>query len=314
MTQRKLNLESAAQTLDSIPQEVVGGKGANNITNIGLGGEKRRRGMRRPAQFWVGLVIIAIIVFVAIFAQWLAPHDYAKQNLTKGLLPPIWMEGSDPAYILGTDRLGRDLLSRVMVGARVSTSVGLFSVLLGGVIGISLGTVAGYFGGGIDRFLTRLMDIQLSFPPVFLAIAIIAVMGQNLTNMIIVLGLVSWVQYARVSRGATLSLRSQEFMLAARAIGSRTHRMIWRHLLPSVLPPLAVIATINMSAMILNEASLSFLGLGVQPPTPAWGSMVSEARAIMGVAWWNAFFPGLAIALFVIGGNLMGDGLNQRRK
>lgn len=271
-----------------------------------------RRFERRPLQFWVGLIIIAFIIFVAIFANWLSPHDYTEQNLTKGMLPPFWMEGSDPAYPLGTDRLGRDLLSRLMVGARVSTAVGVFSVLLGGAIGITLGMIAGYFGGGVDRFLTRLMDIQLSFPPVFLAIAIIAAMGQSLTNMIVVLGLVSWVQYARVSRGATLSLRNQEFMLAARAIGAGTGRMIWRHLLPSVLPPLAVIATVNMSAMILNEASLSFLGLGVQPPTPAWGSMVSEARSIMSIAWWNAVFPGLAIALFVIGGNLMGDGLSRR--
>ena len=275
--------------------------------------EPRRRVVRRPLQFWVGLTIILLILFVAIFAKWLSPHDYADQDLTKGMLPPFWMEGSDPAYLLGTDRLGRDLLSRLMYGARVSTAVGVFSVLLGGAIGITLGLIAGYFGGGVDRFLTRLMDIQLSFPPVFLAIAIIAALGQSLTNMIIVLGLVSWVQYARVSRGATLSLRNQEFMLAARAIGVGTGRMIWRHLLPSVLPPLAVIATVNMSAMILNEASLSFLGLGVQPPTPAWGSMVSEARSIMSIAWWNAVCPGLAIALFVIGGNLMGDGLSRRK-
>jgi peptide/nickel transport system permease protein len=274
--------------------------------------ESRRMVVRRPAQFWVGLILLAGILFVAVFAPWLSPHDYAEQNLTKGMLPPFWMEGSDPAYILGTDRLGRDLLSRLMFGARVSTLVGVFSVLLGGAIGISLGMISGYFGGGVDRFLTRLMDIQLSFPPVFLAIAIIAAMGQSLTNMIIVLGLVSWVQYARVSRGATLTLRSQEFMLAARAIGAGRGRIIWRHLLPSVLPPLAVIATVNMSAMILNEASLSFLGLGVQPPTPAWGSMVSEARSIMSIAWWNAVFPGVAIAIFVIGGNLMGDGLSRR--
>lgn len=275
--------------------------------------ETRRRFVRRPTQFWVGLLIILVILFVAIFAEWLSPHGYAEQNLTKGMLPPFWMKGSDPAYLLGTDRLGRDLLSRLMVGARVSTAVGVFSVLIGGAIGITLGMIAGYFGGRIDAFLTRLMDIQLSFPPVFLAIAIIAATGQSLTTMIVVLGLVSWVQYARVSRGATLALRSQEFMLAARAIGASTGRMIWRHLLPSVLPPLAVIATVNMSAMILNEASLSFLGLGVQPPTPAWGSMVSEARAIMSTAWWNAVFPGLAIALFVIGGNLMGDGLSRRK-
>lgn len=273
-----------------------------------------RRTVRRPAQFWVGFIIILLIIFVAAFANWLSPHDYTSQNLTKGMLPPFWMEGSDPAYLLGTDRLGRDLLSRLMVGARVSTAVGLFSVLIGGFIGITLGMVAGYFGGGVDRFLTRLMDIQLSFPPVFLAIAIMAAMGQSLTNMIIVLGFVSWVQYARVSRGATLSLRNQEFMLAARAIGVGTGGIIWRHLLPSVLPPLAVIATVNMSAMILNEASLSFLGLGVQPPTPAWGSMVSEARSIMSIAWWNAVFPGVAIALFVIGGNLMGDGLSRTNR
>lgn len=275
--------------------------------------ETRRSLAQRPPQFWVGLAIVVTIIGIAIFAEWLSPHDYTKQELTKALLPPAWLEGGDAGYLLGTDRLGRDLLSRLMVGARVSTAVGVFSVLLGGVIGVLLGLAAGYFGGWIDSTITRLMDIQLSFPPVFLAIAIIATMGQNLTNLIVVLGLVSWVQYARVSRGATLSLRGQEFILAAQAIGADTGRVLLRHLLPSVLPPLAVIATVNMSAMILNEAALSFLGLGVQPPTPAWGSMVSEARAIMGVAWWNAVFPGLAIALFVIGGNLMGDGLSRRK-
>lgn len=277
-------------------------------------GLRSRRMVQRPAQFWVGLLILLFILFIAIFAEQLAPHDYTKQTLTKAMLPPMWMEGGEWEFPLGTDRLGRDLLSRLMVGARVSTAVGVFSVLLGGAIGIVAGLSAGYFGGWVDRFISRLMDIQLSFPPVFLAIAIIATMGQSLTNLIVVLGLVSWVQYARVTRGQTLSLRGQEFILAAHAIGVGTGRLLWRHLLPSVLPPLAVIATVNMSAMILNEAALSFLGLGVQPPTPAWGSMVSEGRAIMSIAWWNAVFPGAAIALFVIGGNLMGDGLSQRRR
>lgn len=276
--------------------------------------ERRRLRSRRPAQFWVGLLIILFIIGIAIFAKWLSPHDYAEQNLTKAMLPPVWMEKGDWSYPLGTDRLGRDLLSRLMYGARVSTAVGVFSVLLGGAIGITAGVVAGYFGGWVDKLLTRLMDIQLSFPPVFLAIAIIAAMGQSLTNLILVLGFVSWVQYARVARGSTLSLRSQEFVLAAHAVGVKTPRLLMRHLFPSVLPPLAVIATVNMSAMILNEAALSFLGLGVQPPTPAWGSMVSEARAIMSIAWWNAVFPGAAIALFVIGGNLMGDGLSRRSR
>ena len=263
-------------------------------------------------QFWVGLVIVMTIVVVAIFANQLSPHGYAEQALTKALLPPFWMERGESAYLLGTDRLGRDLLSRLMVGARVSTAVGLFSVLLGGSIGIIAGLVAGFYGSWVDRVLSRLIDIQLSFPPVFLAIAILAAMGQNLFNMILVLGLVTWVQYARVSRGSTLSLRHQEFIVAAEAIGARQDRILLRHLLPSVLPPLAVIATVNMSSMILAEAALSFLGLGVQPPTPAWGSMVSEARAVQSIAWWNAVFPGMAIALFVTGANLMGEGLRRR--
>lgn len=267
---------------------------------------------RPRSQFWVGVVIVWAFATVALFAPQLSPHHYAAQNLKKPLLPPFWMAGSDPSYPLGTDRLGRDFLSRLMFGARISAAVGFFSVLVGGTIGTLAGLVAGYYGGRIDSIISRLIDIQLSFPPVFLAIAILAAMGQNLLNMIVVLGLVTWVQYARVSRGATLALREQEFVLAARAIGARNHRILLRHLLPGVLSPLAVVATVNMSSMILAEAALSFLGLGVQPPTPAWGSMVSEARAVQSVAWWNAVFPGAAIALFVIGTNLMGDGLRQR--
>lgn len=267
---------------------------------------------RQSAQFWIGAVLFFAVVFTALFANQLSPHDYATQSLTEALLPPFWMEGSDPSHLLGTDRLGRDLLSRLIYGARISAAVGVFSVLLGGFIGILAGLVAGYYGGWVDNIIGRLIDIQLSFPPVFLAIAIMAAVGQNLFNLILVLGLVTWVQYARVSRGSTLSLRSQEFVLAAHAVGVRNGRILLRHLLPSVLPPLAVIATVNMSSMILAEAALSFLGLGVQPPTPAWGSMVSEARAIMSIAPWNAIFPGLAIALFVIGANLMGEGLRRK--
>ncbi len=266
----------------------------------------------KQAQFWVGAAIVALVIAVAVFANALSPHDYAEQNLAKSLLPPLWMEGSDPAYLLGTDRLGRDLLSRLMVGARVSTAVGVFSVLLGGTLGTLAGLLAGYFGGWSDRAITRLIDIQLSFPPVFLAIAVMAAIGQNLANLILVLAFVTWVQYARVCRGSALSVKNQDFVFAARAIGAGHRRILLRHLLPSVLPPLAVIATVNMAAMILAEAALSFLGLGVQPPTPAWGSMVSEARSIMGIAWWNGVFPGLAIMLFVIGANLMGEGLRRR--
>jgi peptide/nickel transport system permease protein len=267
---------------------------------------------RQRPQLWVGAGIVLAFALVALFAQQLSPHDYAAQNLRKPLLPPFWMAGSDPEFLLGTDRLGRDTLSRLMFGARISAAVGFFSVVIGGTIGILAGLVAGYYGGWVDRIISRLIDIQLSFPPVFLAIAILAAMGQNLFNMILVLGIVTWVQYARVSRGSTLSLREEEFILAARAIGARSDRILFRHLLPSVLAPLAVVAAVNMSSMILAEAALSFLGLGVQPPTPALGSMVSEARSVQSVAWWNAVFPGMAIALFVTGANLIGDGLRRR--
>lgn len=274
----------------------------------GLGGLVRRQG-----QFLVGAAIVIAVILIALFAGWISPHHFSTQNLTAAMKPPFWMEGGDMTNPLGTDRLGRDLLSRLMYGARVSVAVAVFSVLLGGAIGIVAGLLAGYYGGWVDRFITQLIDIQLAFPPVFLAIAVIASVGQSLTNLILVLAFVSWVQYARVSRGSALAIRNQEFVLAAHAIGVKNRRVLLRHLLPSVLPPLAVIAAVNMSSMILAEAALSFLGLGVQPPTPAWGSMVSEARAIMGIAWWNAVFPGLAIALFVIGGNLMGEGMRRRR-
>jgi peptide/nickel transport system permease protein len=270
--------------------------------------------LRQNAQFWAGFVIVALVVAVALSAHWLSPHDYAAQDLRSAMKPPAWLEGGDWTYPLGTDRLGRDVMSRLMHGARVSTAVGVISVLLGGVIGTGMGLLAGYFRGWVDRAVSRLIDIQLSFPPVFLAIAIMAAIGQNLANMIVVLALVSWVQYARVCRGSALAVREQEFVLAARTIGARNRAILLRHLLPSVLPPLAVIATINMSSMILAEAALSFLGMGVQPPTPAWGSMISEARAVMSVAPWNAIFPGLSIVLFVTGANLMGEGLRLRQR
>lgn len=276
-------------------------------------GRSMRNLVRGQSQFLVGAAIVVFVVLVAVFAGWLSPHHFSTQNLTAAMKPPFWMEGGDTVNLLGTDRLGRDLLSRLMYGARVSVAVAVFSVLLGGMIGIGAGLLAGYYGGWVDRVITQLIDIQLAFPPVFLAIAVIAAVGQSLTNLILVLAFVSWVQYARVSRGAALSIRNQEFVLAAHAIGVKNRRVLLRHLLPSVLPPLAVIAAVNMSSMILAEAALSFLGLGVQPPTPAWGSMVSEARAIMSIAWWNAVFPGLAIALFVIGGNLMGEGMRRKR-
>jgi peptide/nickel transport system permease protein len=256
-----------------------------------------------------GLLIVGVVVLVAAFAPWLAPHDYRDQQLPKVLLPPFWQTRADPSYPLGTDHLGRDLLSRIVFGARTSLLVGVGGVAIAGSIGILLGLLAGYFRGLLDDVIMRLVDIQLSFPPIFLVIAIMAVIGQSLLNVVLVLGLVTWVQYARVVRGTTLSVKEKDYVEGARAAGAGHARILARHILPNILPPIVVIATVNVSTLILAEAALSFLGLGVQPPTPAWGTMLAEGREVFRIAWWTAVFPGLAIVITVLGVNLLGEGL-----
>jgi ABC-type dipeptide/oligopeptide/nickel transport system permease subunit len=270
---------------------------------------KRPRFFRSRAAV-VGLVIVGAIVLVALLAPWLAPHDYREQQLPKVLLPPFWQARADPSYPLGTDHLGRDMLSRILFGARTSLLVGAGGVAIAGSLGILLGLLAGYFGGLVDDGIMRLVDVQLSFPPIFLVIAIMAVIGQSLQNVVLVLGLVTWVQYARVVRGSTLSIKEKEYVEGARAAGAGHARILARHILPNVLPTVVVIATVNVSMLILTEAALSFLGLGVQPPTPALGTMLAEGREVFRIAWWTAVFPGLAILLTVLGVNLLGDGLD----
>jgi peptide/nickel transport system permease protein len=272
-----------------------------------------RRRPRPPATAIVGGVLLGLIVLVALAAPLLAPHDYAEQQLSKSLLPPFWEQGAEVAYPLGTDHLGRDMLSRLLFGARTSLLVGAGGVVIAGAIGIALGLVAGYYGRRLDDLIMRLVDVQLSFPPIFLVIAIMAVIGQSLRNVVLVLGFVTWVQYARVVRASTLSVKEREFVEAARSLGAGGPRIILRHVLPNILAPILVIATVNVSTLILAEAALSFLGLGVQPPTPAWGTMLSEGREVYRIAWWNAVFPGLAILVTVLGVNLLGDGLEDRR-
>jgi peptide/nickel transport system permease protein len=223
------------------------------------------------------------------------------------------MAGGSLDYPLGTDHLGRDMLSRLMFGARTSLLVGLGAVAISGALGVMLGLIAGFMGDVVDEVIMRCVDIQLAFPPILLAVAILAVIGGNLLNVILVLGAITWVQYARVVRGSVLSIREREFVTAARVVGATDLRIVLRHILPNVLPPVMVIATVNVSAMILAEASLSFLGIGVKPPTPAWGTMLNEGREVFRTAWWNAVFPGLAITLTVLGINLVGDHLVARR-
>ncbi len=260
-----------------------------------------------------GFIIVILVCGIALFAPFLAPHDFKEQQLSKSLIGPFWESGSDPDYLLGTDHLGRDMLSRIIFGARTSLLVGAGGVVIAGGIGITLGLIAGYFGQFVDDFIMRLVDIQLSFPPIFLVIAIMAAIGQSLANVVIVLGFVTWVQYARVVRASTLAMKEKEFVEAARALGVGHARIIFRHILPNILAPIVVIATVNVSTLILAESALSFLGLGVQPPTPAWGTMLAEGREVFRIAWWNAVFPGVAILITVLGVNMLGDALETHR-
>jgi peptide/nickel transport system permease protein len=275
--------------------------------------ERKRRRVVWPPMVIAGAAMTGLVVAVAVCAPLIARVPYAEQDLSRALLPPFWVAGANPAYPLGTDFLGRDLLSRLVFGARTSLAIGCCAVLVSGTIGITLGLSAGYLGRWADNVIMRLVDLQLAFPPIVLAIAILTMVEPSLISIAAVLGIVGWVQYARVMRAQTLSLREREYVLAARVVGARTPRILVGHILPNALGPILVIATVNVSTMILAEASLSFLGIGVRPPTPAWGSMLSESRDVFHLAWWTAVFPGLAIVWTVFGINLLGDAWQNRR-
>jgi peptide/nickel transport system permease protein len=266
---------------------------------------------RRKRTVWgrlstrIGAALVLLIVATAVLSLVWLPHPAGEQDLNRSLLAPGWS-----GFPFGTDLNGRDLLSRIMVGARASLFVGLASVAIGGLLGLLLGLVAGYFGGWADALIMRLVDIQLSLPGVLLAIAILAAIGKGLFNVVLVLGFVSWVQYARLVRGSTLAMRAREFILGARAVGASDGRIMARHILPNIAGPLMVVATINVSSNILSEAALSYLGVGVPLSTVTWGGMLNEGKQVFAVAWWNAAWPGLAILLAVFGTNLLGDGLS----
>ncbi|HET9923596.1 MAG TPA: ABC transporter permease [Methylomirabilota bacterium] len=264
---------------------------------------------RRTALF--GLLVVLGVILAAVLAPLFAPFDPLEQDIGQRLREPGWQDAQGRVHALGTDHLGRDILSRIVYGSRIALVVGLAAVLISGVLGMVIGLVAGYFGGRVDDFLMRLADVQLAFPFILLAIAVIGVLGPSLRNIIVVIGVSSWVVYARVVRGEVLSIREREYVQAAVALGSRHGRVLRQHVLPNTFTPWLVVATLDMARVIVIESALSFLGLGVQPPTPTWGGMLADGRVYLSTAWWLATFPGLAILITVLGINLFGDGLRD---
>lgn len=268
-----------------------------------------RLARRRTALF--GLLVVGLVVLTAALAPALAPFDPLEQDIGQRLQEPGWQDAQGRVHVLGTDHLGRDILARIIYGSRIALLVGGSAVLISGLLGMLIGLIAGYFGGRVDDFLMRLADIQLAFPFILLAIAVIGVLGPSLRNIVIVIGVSSWVVYARVVRAEVLSIREREFVQAAIALGSRDGRILIRHVLPNAFTPWLVVATLDMARVIVIESALSFLGLGVQPPTPTWGGMLADGRVYLSTAWWLATFPGLAILITVLGINLFGDGLRD---
>ncbi|MCA1219789.1 ABC transporter permease [Streptomyces sp. 8L] len=257
------------------------------------------------------LAVLAIMLIAALFAPLIAPDDPNTQDLLMRLRPPAWEHGGSSAHLLGTDQLGRDMLSRVIYGTRVSLLVGASAALLAGVVGTLVGLASGFLGGWVDKVLMRLADVQLAFPAILLALAIVGFLGSGLWYVILVLGFTGWVSYARVVRSEVLSLRSRDFVTEARAIGATGPAIMRRHLLPNVMAPLATIGTLHIAAAIVAEASLSYLGLGVPKETVTWGSMLADGQLYLGTSWWVAVFPGVALMLTSLAVNITGDALRD---
>jgi peptide/nickel transport system permease protein len=261
------------------------------------------------------LVPLALLTFLlvipALFASQVAPYDPLQGSLAKRLKPPAWQQGGTIEYPLGTDKLGRDMLSRIIYGARVSLMVSLVAIFVGGVIGTGLGLISGYFGGWVDALLMRLVDISLSLPTILLALVLVAAVGPSFGTVITILMIFLWARYARLVRGETLSIKERDFIARARVAGASHIRIMARYIFPNVVNSLVVLATLQVGYVILLESTLSFLGAGLPRPTPAWGLMIADGRELIVTAWWVSMFPGLAIMLTVLSLNLLGDWLRD---
>ena len=272
---------------------------------------------RRPFRRFVsnrgalaGFALLLLLLFGALFAPLLAPTDPAQQQILRRLKPPLSADG-EPPLLMGSDQLGRDIWSRVLFGARVSLAIGFIAAALATVLGAALGLIAGFYGGRLGMIILRLADVQHSFPFLIIAIVVVAVVGPSLGTLIVTLTVWGWVAHTRVVRGEVLAARERDYVAAARALGASDARLLVHHILPNVISPLIVLFTFLVAQLIIAESSLGFLGLGVQPPTPSWGSMLADGRVHVGTAWWLATFPGLAIMLTVLSINLLGDGLRD---
>lgn len=259
----------------------------------------------------LGALFILVLLFAGIFAGVIAPHDPVEQFRDSVLLPPAWMQGGDSRFLLGTDDLGRDIFSRIIYGSRLSIFNGLLIVTISAVIGVSLGVVAGYFGGILDIIISRIVDIIISLPSLLISIAVIAILGPSLINAAIAIGLVSIPSYVRLTRITVHIEKSKDYVTASRLLGASNFRLMFNTILPNSLTPIAVQATLGFSSAILTMSALGFLGIGAQPPTPEWGTMLSESTKFLLTAWWTVTFPGLAILLTVLAFNTMGDGIRD---
>jgi len=260
----------------------------------------------------VALSILTFLLIVpAVGAQYVSPHDPLKGSLAQRLKPPVWQDGGSSAHLLGTDKLGRDILSRLIHGARVSLTVSAIAIFVGGIVGTALGLISGYFGGRTDALLMRLVDISLSLPTILLALVLVAAVGPSFGTVIIVLVVLLWARYARLVRGETLAIKERDFIARARVAGASHTRIMVRYIFPNVVNSLVVLATLNVGYVILLESALSFLGAGLPRPMPAWGLMVADGRELIVTAWWVSMFPGLAIMLTVLSLNLLGDWLRD---
>ncbi|MCE2526961.1 MAG: ABC transporter permease [Actinomycetia bacterium] len=290
---------SSADSVAALPEEGkarVKTRGASGVT-------------RFP---FVSAVVLALVLLVAIAAPFIAPHDPEVGQLSNKLIPPMWQEGGTSEFPMGTDTLGRDIFTRILFGTRISLMVAVLATGLAGVLGTIVGLIAGFYRGWMETILMRLTDITLAFPLMLMAIVLVSVLGASLTNVLMVIVFLLWPYYARQIRGEALAVSELDFVDLARVAGVSNRRILWRHILPNVMPSIGVLATLQVALIILLEASLSFLGVGIPPPTPAWGLMVADGRDLLGRAWWVSIIPGIAIFAVVLSANLFGDWVRDR--